>query len=121
MLHFSDNRDGLHYDHNLSSGIDRRRICLRTFQSGTGAQMLKDNRLEAEEFELRENAPDHQRALTIAMLIFSLGFCALVFSAGWKEISAYEECGLRGVLTVGRPCPPARSLAKGPSTVRQDF
>jgi hypothetical protein len=44
--------------------------------------MLKDNRLEAEEFELREEAPDHQRALTIAMLVFSLGFCALVFFSG---------------------------------------
>jgi hypothetical protein len=31
--------------------------------------MLKDHRLEAEELELREEAPDHQRALTIAMLI----------------------------------------------------
>jgi hypothetical protein len=57
---------------------------------------------------MREEAPDHQRALTIAMLIFSLGFCALVFSAGWKEISAYKECGLYGVLTAGRQCPPGR-------------
>ena len=70
--------------------------------------MLKDHPSEAEELELREEAQDQQHALTIAMLIFSLGFSALVFSAGWKEISAYKECGLHGLLTVGRQCPPDR-------------
>lgn len=67
--------------------------------------MLKDHGLEAEESELRDEEPDGQRTLSIALLIFSLGFCALVFSAGWKEVSAYERCGLHGVLTVGRGCP----------------
>jgi hypothetical protein len=67
--------------------------------------MLKEHGLEAEESELREEEPDIQRTLSIALLIFCLGFCALVFSAGWKEVSAYERCGLHGVLTVGRGCP----------------
>ena len=67
--------------------------------------MLKDHGLEAEESELRDEEPDGQRTLSIALLIFSLRFCALVFSAGWKEVSAYERCGLHGVLTVGRGCP----------------
>jgi hypothetical protein len=62
---------------------------------------------DPDETALREGEPDHQAALTIAMLIFSLGFCALVFWAGWKEVSAYERCGLHGVVTVGRSCPAA--------------
>jgi hypothetical protein len=70
--------------------------------------MLKDHGLEAEEFELREEEPNVQRTLSIALLIFCLGLCALVFSAGWKEVSAYEKCGLHGVLTVGRGCPAGR-------------
>jgi len=72
--------------------------------------MLKDHGIEAEESELREDDPERQRLMTIALLIFSLGFCALVFSAGWKEVSAYERCGLHGVLTVGRPCPAGHSI-----------
>ena len=56
--------------------------------------MLKDHGLETEELELREDEPEHQRLMTIGLLIFSVGFCALVFSAGWKEVSAYERCGL---------------------------
>jgi hypothetical protein len=67
--------------------------------------MLKDHGLETEESELREDEPEHQRLMTIGLLIFSLGFCALVFSAGLKEVSTYERCGLHGVLTVGRGCP----------------
>jgi hypothetical protein len=67
--------------------------------------MLKDHGIEAEESELREDEPERQRLMTITLLVFSLGFCALVFSAGWKEVSAYERCGLHGVLTVGRACP----------------
>jgi hypothetical protein len=66
--------------------------------------MLKDHGLETEESELREDEPERQRLMMIGLLIFSLGFCALVFSAGWKEVSAYERCGLHGVLTVGRGC-----------------
>ena len=34
---------------------------------------------------------DEQPSVTVGMLIFSLGFCALVFWAGWKEISADEK------------------------------
>jgi hypothetical protein len=66
--------------------------------------MIEVHRLDAEESELRQSEPERQRPLTLAMLIFSLGFCALFFSAGWKEVSAYERCGLHGVLTAGRAC-----------------
>ena len=66
--------------------------------------MIELHRFDAEESELREVEPKHERVFTIALLIFSLGFCALVFSAGWKEVSAYEQCGLNGVLTAGRVC-----------------
>jgi hypothetical protein len=70
--------------------------------------MIEVHRFDAEESELREAEPKRERLFTIALLIFSLGFCALVFSAGWKEVSAYERCGLNGVLTVGRACPASR-------------
>ena len=33
-----------------------------------------------------------QGLLAIAMLIFALALCALVFQSGWKEISA-QDCG----------------------------
>ena len=35
---------------------------------------------------------DGQGLLAIAMLIFALALCALVFQSGWKEISA-QDCG----------------------------
>jgi hypothetical protein len=70
--------------------------------------MIELHRFDAEESELREVEPKRERVLTIALLIFSLGFCALVFSAGWKEVSAYERCGLNGVLTAGRACSASR-------------
>jgi hypothetical protein len=35
---------------------------------------------------------DGQGLLAIAMLIFALALCALVFQSGWKEISA-RDCG----------------------------
>jgi TRAP-type C4-dicarboxylate transport system permease small subunit len=72
--------------------------------------MIEIQELDLDE-ALREGEPDRQRLLTIVMLIFSLGFCALVFWAGWKETSAYERCGLHGVLTVGRSCPAAATPA----------
>ena len=68
-------------------------------------QVIELHRLDPEESELREIEPKRERMLTIGLLIFTLGFCVLVFSAGWKEASAYEKCGLNGVLTVGRACP----------------
>jgi hypothetical protein len=70
--------------------------------------MIEVHRFDAEEAELREADPKRERVLTIALLIFSLGFCALVFSAGWKEVSAYERCGINGVLTAGRACAASR-------------
>ena len=70
--------------------------------------MIEVHRFDAEESELREAEPKHERLFTIALLIFSLGFCALVFSAGWKEVSAYERCGLNGALTAGRACSASR-------------
>jgi hypothetical protein len=38
---------------------------------------------------------DGQGLLAIAMLIFALALCALVFQSGWKEISA-QDCGAEG-------------------------
>ena len=38
---------------------------------------------------------DGQGLLAIAMLIFALALCALVFQSGWKEISA-QDCGADG-------------------------
>ena len=72
---------------------------------GTALQMTDIQLFDPDESALREDEP--QRVLMIGMLIFSLGFCALVFWAGWKEVSAYERCGLHGALTVGRSCPAA--------------
>jgi hypothetical protein len=66
--------------------------------------MIELHQFDAEESELREVEPKRERLLTIALLIFSLGFCALVFSAGWKEVSAYERCGVNGVLPAGHAC-----------------
>jgi hypothetical protein len=77
-----------------------------------GVPQMTDNQLfDPHEWALREGEPEHQGRLTSAMLIFSLGFCALVFWAGWKEVSAYERCGLHGALTVGRSCPAAAAAA----------
>ena len=44
----------------------------------------------------RREPGDGQRPLAVGLLIFCLAFCALVFQAGWKEISAHERCGLNG-------------------------
>jgi hypothetical protein len=66
--------------------------------------MIEVHRIDAEESELRESEPNRERLLTIALLIFSLGYCALVFSAGWKEASAYDRCGLDGALKDGHSC-----------------
>jgi hypothetical protein len=41
--------------------------------------MIEVHRFGAEESELRDAEPKRERVLTIAQLIFSLGFCALVF------------------------------------------
>jgi hypothetical protein len=49
--------------------------------------------------------PEKQHVLTIALLIFSLAFCALVFQAGWKEVLALEKCGLRNCEAVGSRSP----------------
>jgi hypothetical protein len=66
---------------------------------------------DPDERALRETGkPAGERALAIGMLIFSLVFCAIVFHAGWTEISAYEKCGLSGALTAGRSCPTATTI-----------
>ena len=52
-------------------------------------------------FEQTEPAAKHgvdrdgQGLLAIAMLIFALALCALVFQSGWKEISA-QDCSADG-------------------------
>jgi hypothetical protein len=48
---------------------------------------------DRDEQALLQKDPEKQHVLTIALLIFSLAFCALVFQTGWKEVSAYEKCG----------------------------
>jgi hypothetical protein len=48
---------------------------------------------DRDEQALLQKDPEKQHLLTIALLIFSLAFCALVFQAGWKEVAAYEKCG----------------------------
>ena len=53
---------------------------------------------------LREPEVVPPRALTIGTLLFAFFFCALVFSAGWREAAAYQRCGLKGVLTAAGSC-----------------
>jgi hypothetical protein len=68
------------------------------------ASQATDIAQDLDETALRGDEPGPERVLTISMLIFSLGFCALVFWAGSKEVAAYEKCGLRGAITVGHSC-----------------
>lgn len=63
-----------------------------------GARVEQANVDPYERTLIDRNEPAKQRLLTVGMLIFSLAFCALVFDAGWREISNYEKCGLKGLI-----------------------
>jgi hypothetical protein len=66
---------------------------------------METNSHEDDWAQLRDPAVVPQRVLTIATLVFSLAFCALVFSAGLREVAAFEHCGVQGLLSAGRACP----------------
>ena len=75
--------------------------------------MLKDHGLEAEESELRDEEPDGQRTLSIALLIFSLGFLRARFFGGLEGSVGLRKmwlarCANRGPGMPGGPLSPIR-------------
>jgi hypothetical protein len=56
---------------------------------------------------LEKEGSENQPVPTFGLLIFSLGFCALVFQAGWEERLAYDQCGGLGRCSALIASPPA--------------
>ena len=75
--------------------------------------MLKDRMgLKTEKSELREDEPEHQRLMTIGLLIFSLGFCACFFGGLEGSIGLRKmwlaRCANRGPRMPGGSLNPIR-------------
>src|SRR5271167_530506 len=72
--------------------------------------------IDPHELALRKPQPPKDALPTLILLVFAFLFCSLCFWAGWKEAAAYRNCGLRGVVTVGRHCSPAGPRDQGSAT-----
>jgi hypothetical protein len=60
--------------------------------------------IDPDELALRKPQPPNEALPTLILLVFGILFTSLCFWAGWKEAAAYRNCGIRGVVSVGRHC-----------------